>query len=448
MKNRDLLIIVVFSAVVLLWSLGGGSLCSWDEGMYGGVAREIVKTNQWIDLRWGGLPWSDKPPLYMWMTALFYMAFGVGEFSVRFFSALCGVGTVVVTYLLARRLYSRKAAFCSALVLLSTWHFIWSAKMGMLDVPLTFFTILSIYLFKTGEEDKKRLFFAPLAFALAFLTKGAGALIIPIILFLYMLFSGNLKTLKQPPLAWGISLAFAVLVWWHWTAFAHYGEGFVKDYFVKHLLTRTTQAVEGHSGDILTYFGVIPNKGRPWAGIGFVLLPYMLWRILKRGEKEHLIPVVWAGTILVIFSLVKTKLHWYVMPIYPPLAIMTGWAFGKLIGKHTVPVMCVIAAGAVGYLAVERDIFNLDYSPAIKQIAHDVVSNVPEGSRLYLYDISDPGMQFYLGEKGENIRKNKLPEALQPGKGFMILNKRALSDLSEYRYSTVYEESDFILIKP
>ncbi|MGD2279370.1 MAG: glycosyltransferase family 39 protein [Candidatus Omnitrophota bacterium] len=444
----DLLVLFVISAILLLWNLGTGSLLSWDEGLYGEVSREILKTGNWIDLHWAGQPWSDKPPLYMWVTALFYMIFGVSEFSVRLFAALCGVGTVLVTYLFANKLYSRKAALASSLILLSTWHFIWTARVGMLDSTLTFFIVLSLFLFKLGEEKKICLFFSAAAFACAFLTKGLGSLIIPVILALYLILTGNYKILKEPALISGAIVAFFILGWWHWLAFSHYGEGFISDYIVKHLFTRTTKAVEGHVGDIFTYIGVIPNKGRPWGGVGLALLPYLAWRIIARREKEHFLPVIWAGAVLVLFSMVKTKLHWYMIPVYPALSMMSGWGAERLFKKRTIPVISILAFISLSYLSIEKNIFDLDYSPAIKRIAVKVKKTVPEGQAVYLYDISDPGMQFYLGDVSENISgKEALSAFPRKEDQYILVNKGSVKDLADVHYSISLDGKDFILIR-
>jgi hypothetical protein len=265
---------------------------------------------------------------------------------------------------------------------------------------------------------------------------------------LYILLAGKYKLLKEPALISGIIIAFLILGWWHWLAFSHYGEGFIKDYVVKHLLTRTTKGVEGHTGDILTYIGVVPNKGRPWAGIGLALLPYLIWRIFRRGEKEHLLPAIWAGTVLIIFSAVKTKLHWYMIPIYPALSVMTGWGASKLFKKYTVPVVSVLAFISLSYLFIDKGIFDLDYSPGMKQAATIARGKLPEGKNLFMYDISDPGLQFYLGDIGENIRKKEDLESLLKKRGnYIFVNKRSIKAFSGSHYSVLFENVDFALVK-
>jgi len=443
----DIVLLAAFAAAVLLWALGTGSLCSWDEGLYGEVSREILLTGNWIDLSWAGQAWSDKPPLYMWVTAFFGSIFGINEFSVRLFSALCGIGTVLATYGLGVRLYSRRAGICSALFLLSTWAFIRSARLGMLDSPLTFFIVLAFLAFKLGEERPFCFFFTPVAFSLAFLTKGMGAMLIPMILGLYMVFSRDFSALKRPALWAGILAGLLIAGWWHAAAIAAYGEAFIRDYFVKHLVTRTTSAVEGHTGDLLTYFGVIPNKGRPWAGIGLGLLPLALFMVFYRKEKQHILPIVWAVTVFVLFSLVKTKLHWYVVPIYPALALFCGWGLCALIKKYSVPLAFLMCLGAVVYLAADKDVFDLDFAPGTKAMALKTVETMPVNGKLYLYGISDPGMQFYLGGKGANIHDEAgLDKAFAVRGNLLMTGRDSLPRLQGHKFSVLSEEGDFLLV--
>ena len=141
--KRDIIILLILSSLILLVNLGAGSLSSWDEAFYAQVSREIIRSGNWIDLTWGGAVWNDKPPLCMWATALFFKLFGVNEFAARLCSALAGIGTVIFTYLLAFRIFSRRVAMLSGIMLLSTYHFLWMSRSGTIDVTLTFFVLLS-----------------------------------------------------------------------------------------------------------------------------------------------------------------------------------------------------------------------------------------------------------------------------------------------------------------
>ena len=449
MTQKDVTCLTIVSFIILVWNIWSGSLLSWDEAFYGAVSKEIFRTGDWINLYWAGMPWSDKPPLYMWVTTVFYNAFGINEFSVRLFSSICGTGTVLAVYFLGRELYSRRAAISSSLILLSTWHFIWSSKVGMLDSSLTFFITLSLLFFQLGIKNRKFLFLTPIAFTLAFLTKGPGAMIIPAIIVPYALFSGNWKKLFDPYILVAAAISIVALLWWHIAVFSNYGEDFVRSYVVQHLVRRTTTAIEGHTGDFFTYFGTIPNKGRPWSMAGLVLIPVVLFRIFHNREKQHLLPVIWASLVILLFSAVQTKIHWYIIPVYPALALITGWALEKIVKKYTIPLTLTLSACSIIYLTADKGIFNLDYSPKIKETYIKVTSDTSSGKKLFLYDISDPGLQFYLGWAGQNVRNEKtLATALNTRDSYIVLGKQNLNRLPAGSYTIVSEYPDHVLIEP
>lgn len=445
---RDILIIFAVSGAVLLWNLGTGSLTSWDEGVYAQVAQEIFKSNNWIDLTFAGVAWSDKPPLCMWVTAVFYKIFGVNEFSARLFSALCAMATVISVYLLGKTLYSRRAAFASALFLLSVQHFIWSAKVGMLDAAFTFFITLSIFLFKLGEERRVYFIFSWIAFAFAFLTKGMGAFLIWLILLPYLIATKKLKILKERMFLLGVLTAVLLLAWWHLLALLHYGKDFIYGYFWKHLVVRTTEAAEGHVGTIFTYFKVIPNKGRPWGAFGFLALLFTIWRVFRKKEKEHILPISWFIVVFLFFSLVKTKLHWYIMPLYPALALLLGFSGSKIFRKFTIPAVAVLVASVLMYLAIDRGVFNLDYAPDAKKTALEVRKVLPQSEKIYLYKILDPSANFYFFAIGRNIKEPAdLKKVLQQNNNYILFNTEDFNGLGENNFHIVYKTDSFTACK-
>ncbi|MCX5713353.1 MAG: glycosyltransferase family 39 protein, partial [Candidatus Omnitrophica bacterium] len=190
MKDRILWLLLIFAAVYILGNIGTGSLTTWDEAVYANISGTILKTGDWVVMHDGGRPWFDKPPLYMWCTAISYKIFGVSEFSVRLTSALFGVATVLLIYLFVKRLYDQRAALLSALLLLASPHYIHFSKMGMMDVMLTFFVTSTIFFFWLGQEKPIFLFWSGVTILFAYFTKGFAAISAPAIIFFYCLFSG------------------------------------------------------------------------------------------------------------------------------------------------------------------------------------------------------------------------------------------------------------------
>ncbi len=76
-------VLISLSTITLFYSLGEQLLRTWDESIYAEVAKEMLTRHSWWTLSWNFEPWVDKPPLFMWLTALLYRFFGVSETSSR-----------------------------------------------------------------------------------------------------------------------------------------------------------------------------------------------------------------------------------------------------------------------------------------------------------------------------------------------------------------------------
>ncbi|MBI2095895.1 MAG: glycosyltransferase family 39 protein [Candidatus Omnitrophica bacterium] len=397
---QDLLFIVPLSAFFLLFDLGKGSLASWDEGLYAGVAKEMVLSGDWLKLTWSGAPWTDKPPLAIWATAVFYKIFGISEFSARFFSALCGIGTVVVTYLIGRKLLNRWTGFLGALVLLSSSHFLRFARFGMLDAPIAFFISIALYFFWLGREKEHYLVWSGVALGLAFMTKSLAALLVFPVVGLYSWWSGESAILRSRAYLAGLLVAALLALPWHLYMLSHAGWPFFHELFVKHLFLRPTTALDGHAGNYYFYIRTLVNKYHPWVLVGIFSAPFFLFKAVRERLNEIQFLAVWMFSMFLVITLMKTKLAWYLLPVYPALSISVGYVLARVFEeryKNFVRLLfLVIMALHVPY----SHLFHHDYSRPIKGIASAVSSVVPAGSSLYLYNYHEaPAVAFYLGRK-------------------------------------------------
>ncbi len=179
-----LLGILAFSLVFFV-NLGKGALWASDEQTYSQMAFSMIKNQDYLT-PWctGALGiWTGKPPLTMWLMALSYQVFGINNFSTRLTSALFGTLSLVVVFYLGKKLYNVYAGFLSAIVLGTFTTFFAFATHAMLDVPLIFFMLTSIYFLVLSENKEKANLYAVLSglfFGLALMTKQIDALLIPL----------------------------------------------------------------------------------------------------------------------------------------------------------------------------------------------------------------------------------------------------------------------------
>src|SRR5207253_5718739 len=88
----------------------------------------------------------QKPPLYYWLAALLGLAGGgeVGPWAVRLPAALSALGCVLFVHLVGCRRGRLLAGFLAALVLATCVHFTWMARVGRIDMPLTFAVTVAV----------------------------------------------------------------------------------------------------------------------------------------------------------------------------------------------------------------------------------------------------------------------------------------------------------------
>ena len=87
--------IIVAALLLFVPFLGAVHLFDWDEINFAECAREMLSSGNYLSLQMNYQPFWEKPPLFIWMSALSMKVFGVNEFAARFPNALCGVITLV-----------------------------------------------------------------------------------------------------------------------------------------------------------------------------------------------------------------------------------------------------------------------------------------------------------------------------------------------------------------
>ncbi len=124
-----------------------------------------------------------KPPVYFYLVLPFVKFFGLNIWSVRLPSALLGVASVYLLYLIISKLQSQKnnLALISALVLAtSPWHLQFSRGGWEVNASL-FFILLGIYGFLKGLEVPNYLFLFVSSLAISLYTYHSARIISPLL---------------------------------------------------------------------------------------------------------------------------------------------------------------------------------------------------------------------------------------------------------------------------
>src|SRR5438105_3261407 len=356
------------SGLLFFWNLGRASLQDWDEATYAEISREIGVFHDWIHLHWNYLPWYNKPPLYIWLTALLY-PLGVNAFWARAVSALSGVGVILITYAIGRRLYGRLVGIGSAMVLGSCYQFIAAGRFGTSDMLLTLFLYASLYAYLRTSEKPSWWYAVGIFAGLAIMTKGPAALVGPAAIGMTLVIDRRLMpSLRAPQLWGGVAAAVAIALPWHVASYVAYGPAFFNQYLGVMVIGRVGQPIDAHAGNAVTYVAFLRNQFFPWVYVvPFALLAFARDRIRSR-DGSWLI-VVFPAVVFALYTVVQTKLVWYILPVYPALAILVAALLVKALEGDRIALLMVGLAAIASIVSVPRSIPADPLVPAVAFVA-------------------------------------------------------------------------------
>ena len=151
------------------------------ESNYVLTAREMLASGDYVSPRIFGNYWYDKPIFFYWELIAAFKLFGVSDFAARFFPALFGIVGILLAYGFTARLYDKKTAFLTGLILLTTVEYFYLSKAIITDMTLfVFYSACLMAFYIAYSEGKPRWYYLAYFFAgLAVLTKGPIGLFQP-----------------------------------------------------------------------------------------------------------------------------------------------------------------------------------------------------------------------------------------------------------------------------
>jgi 4-amino-4-deoxy-L-arabinose transferase len=341
-----LLLIVLFIGIYLL-PLGVRPLMEPDETRYGAIPREMIASGNWISPHLNGLRYFEKPPLGYWLTAASIMAFGENEFAIRLPQALSVGLSAILILLLVRRIRPRDDSWAgpiAALVFLTSLEVPVVGTFGVLDSMLAAALTLTMVCFflasqaERGSSGQRWLLVAAgIGCGLAFLIKGFLALVIPALTMGgYLVWQRRWRDL--PGLAW-LPLIIATMTVLPWGLAIHRQEPDFWNFFFWHEHVRRFLGGENaqHPESFWYFFLTAPAMFLPWtfmipaAGIG-------LRSNTQDDETRKLIRfcLSWFALPFLFFSLSSGKLLTYILPCFPPFAILVGLGLHSLMRSERI----------------------------------------------------------------------------------------------------------------
>ena len=322
-------ILLVISLFLFIFGLGGMALTDPDETFYAQTAREMLEAGEWGTPLIFGEPQFEKPVLYYTLVRLSFMAFGVNEFAARFPSAVFGILGILAVYFLGRLLFSPVCGFLSGLVMATSVGYLVLSRACVTDIVLTVFILYGFLFFLLGWTGRGKVwyFVSSASIALAVLTKGPIGAFIPLVtIAIYFSISRQWTGIKKIPLGTSILIFLIIAFPWYIAMVREHGSALINEFFGVHNVVRFLEPEHRHGTSPLFYIPVVFGGIFPWTFV----LSFGAWYMYRYDDftskvKGHrMFLLVWFLTVFVFFSVARTKLVTYILPLFPVLAIVTG----------------------------------------------------------------------------------------------------------------------------
>ena len=338
-KYSNEILILILSLIYFIPFLGQAHLFDWDEINFAEAAREMMATHNYFNVQIDYKDFWEKPPLFIWMQVFSMKMFGVNEFAARFPNAMAGVVTLLTIFRIGKKYLNTQFAWfwtmCYAGTTLTLLYF----KSGIMDPWFNLFIFLAIYQFSFIVERGKeksiwKAVLAGLFLGLAVMVKGPVAILITLLcLFVYIIVHRFDVPIKFSELLAIVITTGITCFMWFGVQLMTDGIWFLREFIVYQIRLFTTQDA-GHGGPFFYHWIVLLIGCFP---ASILMIKSFFMRSVATEHQRVLLHwmqiLFWV--VLILFSIVETKIVHYSSLCYFPLTFLAAYALYYMVHGKT-----------------------------------------------------------------------------------------------------------------
>jgi 4-amino-4-deoxy-L-arabinose transferase-like glycosyltransferase len=336
-------LLVLVCASLFLYRANSLPLVDPDEARCALIVRNMFRSGEWIVPHFENRVYFDKPAPFFWLAAAAEKLTGGAELGGRLVAALSGTLVVLTAYAMGRRMFGAAAGFLAGVVLATSGEFLFIARWYRMDMPFEAAMWAAIWWFWRSEDmpccgnpdssvSKQhppllRWYGFYMFCAIATLFKGPAGLVLPAMFIgVYLLLSGRPGRVFEMFHIGGILIYLAITAAWFLTIIIR-EPNYAYEFFIQQNLSRFASRTFGnHHFPGILYIPIVLGGLLPWT----IFLPTAIIKYFPRKwtlrAQEPAVLFLWTAALvpLAFFSFSKTKLIGYILPVFPPLAILLG----------------------------------------------------------------------------------------------------------------------------
>jgi 4-amino-4-deoxy-L-arabinose transferase-like glycosyltransferase len=418
---------VLFAAVIFLSGIiSPPSLMDDVDSAQAEMARNMLRSGDWVTLHMDGIKYLEKAPAKYWMIAISYRIFGIHDWSARLPIALAGILLCWLVMRMGAWAFSRRVGVYASVALATSVGIFLFTRVLIPDIILTLSIAFSMWaLLRALDEDetRPRLWAWLLAASLAagVLLKGLIGLVFPAgAAFFYLLLTKQLlarRTWHRLRPFTGALIFLAIAAPWHvlatlrnppyfdLTLHSEPGRwrGFFWFYFINEHVLRFLN--ERYPRD----YNTVPRLWFwlyhllwffPWS----VFLPGMArlgYKPADRAGRTRLAALCWIGFVMLFFSFSTTQ-EYYSMPIYPAVALLLGCVMVSGDKWNGVALKVAGTAAALAFAAIAAILIAVRGVPTPGDISNALTEH-PSAYTLALGHMQDLTIESFAYLRGPLI---------------------------------------------
>jgi 4-amino-4-deoxy-L-arabinose transferase-like glycosyltransferase len=371
--------VVIAFCVPLFVGLGRTDMEN-DEAIYSYAVDGILARGDWLNPPLSpdqGWTFLEKPPLKFWIVAA-PIKLGLlphNEVGMRVWDVTFATVAFLYVFAIGRRLRGPLCGFFAVMVLFVYEPLIFThgLRNNNMEAPLFLCYCGGIYHYLSwasagGNRAGRLHIWAVLAyFFLGFMTKFVAAFFLPIVLAVALILDRDARAALRADIGvWVAAVAATLVVAAPWFVYEtmREGRGFWRVLVGEHVYQRFTTSLDrSHLQPwhyyFTTVFHTLDRAGAGWTVLGgFVLLAV---HAVRERRREAILVVTWFAIPIVLISIGSSKIHHYVYPFLPPLALAAGYGvdwvltFGR---GYVIAAMAALQAraGRVGIVPSHRGV--------------------------------------------------------------------------------------------
>jgi len=347
--SKLILSLAVLGFFLLMFGNQVVSLTHPDEVFYTQTAKEMIHYKSWMTPYIFDSPQFEKPILFYWLLIVAIKCFGLTAFVTRFWPAFFGILGGLITYGMAFMLFrNKKIATLSCFILYTSVIYLILSRAVLTDMVFSVWVVLSLASFYYGYfQPEKKIWAIFLCFTfsgVAVLTKGILGVVFPFAVIMgFLFYKRDFVYFKSWATIGGIILFAGIVIPWHTLMLKLYGHRFIDEYLYNVHIRRILEAEHAKSNTWYFYLLTVFTGMFPWS---FFLIPMVYGMFQKpadfiRSAQAHqrsseareslMFLLIWVTAIYLIMQSAQSKLASYILPAFPPIAILMGYYFSQIL---------------------------------------------------------------------------------------------------------------------